>query len=245
MDGARWREEARARAAEHGLGDQEIVRLRSVIPAVAVRSEADVVSWLVERLSGPYGLTAKHNTFARRHVLAEAAGELGQASSVVQLERIASSYLEHESVVLLGAVGGEQRYTTRDLLAAEAAIVEGAQRRAQERTAMLDPGLADRAVSRLRVELTAEQAAAVRAVAGSGRGVDVIQALAWDGQDSDAGRAGGLLSPERVSDCGGGGDWSRGARAVRRHPGPCIHASRPRPGFGPFGRVRTGNGGVG
>ncbi len=191
VDGARWQEEARARAAEHGLGEQELVRLRAAIPAVAVRSEADVVRGLVDRLSGPNGLTAKHNTFARWHVVAEAAGEVGQGSSIVKLERIASSYLEHESVVLLGAVGGEQRYTTRDLLAAEAAIVKGAQRRSQERTAMLDPGLADRAVSRLRVELSPEQVAAVRAVAGSGRGVDVIQALAGTGKTRTLGALAG------------------------------------------------------
>lgn len=191
VDGARWQEEARARAAEHGLGDQEIVRLRSATPAVEVRSEADVVSGLVERLSGPNGLTAKHNAFARRHVLAEAAGELGQGAGVAQLERLASSHLEHESVVVLGAGGGEQRYTTRDLLAAEAAIVEGAQRRAQERTAMLDPGLADRAMSRLRVELSSEQNEAVRVVAGSGRGVDVIQALAGMGKTRTLGALAG------------------------------------------------------
>ncbi|MGI8862969.1 MAG: MobF family relaxase [Solirubrobacteraceae bacterium] len=182
VDGARWREEARARAAEHGLGEQELVSLQRATPAGAARSEADVVRALVDRLSGPNGLTANHNAFARRRVLAEAAGEAGQGASVAQLERLTSFYLEHESVVALGAVHGEASYTTRDLLAAEAEIVDGARRRAEERTAMVEPGLASEAMSRLRVDLSAEQAEAIRAVAGSGRGVDVIQALAGTGK---------------------------------------------------------------
>jgi conjugative relaxase-like TrwC/TraI family protein len=76
VDGARWRAEARARAAEHGLGERELARLRNAPPREAGRSEAEVVRLAAARLSGPEGLTAQHNTFARRHAFAEIAGEL-------------------------------------------------------------------------------------------------------------------------------------------------------------------------
>jgi len=182
VDGARWRQETRARAAEHGLGDRELDCLRSGPRVIGARSEAQIVAAAGARLSGAEGLTANHNTFARRHVLAEMAGELAQGASMTELERVASAYLDYRSVVFLGGQGAESRYTTRGLLAAERAIIDSSQRRAGERTAVLAGGRVDGALSRLRVELTGEQAAAVRAVAGSGSGVDVVQALAGTGK---------------------------------------------------------------
>jgi conjugative relaxase-like TrwC/TraI family protein len=182
VDGARWREETRARAAEHGLGERELERLRSISPAVPTRSEADVLRGLAARLSGPDGLTANHNTFARRHVLAEVAGELGQGASVGMLERVTGAYLEHGSVVFLGRDGGERRYTTQDLLACERAIVEDARCRVAEGAAVLRPALFDAALRGVSVELSVEQAAVARAIAVSGSGVEVVQALAGTGK---------------------------------------------------------------
>jgi conjugative relaxase-like TrwC/TraI family protein len=182
VDGALWREEARARAAEHGFGRRDLERLGAARPSPIARSEADVVRAVVERLSGAGGLTSNHNTFARRHVLAEAAGALAQGASIAQLERVTGAYLDDSSVVFLGQNGGERRYTTWDLLACERAIVEGAARRAGTSVAVLDPGLARLALARLKVELSVEQKAAVLAVAGSGTGVQVVPALAGTGK---------------------------------------------------------------
>jgi conjugative relaxase-like TrwC/TraI family protein len=182
VDGSRWQEVARARAAEHGFGRQELARLAEARPSPIARSEADTIDAIVERLSGAGGLTANHNTFARRHVLAEIAGELPQGASVSQLEHVASAYLDDSTVVALGQNGGERRYTTRDLLACEHAIVRGAVRRADTSVAVVDPGLARVALARLKVELSAEQQAAVLAVAGSGSGVEVVSALAGTGK---------------------------------------------------------------
>jgi hypothetical protein len=69
---------------------------------------------------------------------------------------VTGAYLEDSSVVLLSQSGEERRYSTRDLLACERAIVEGAARRAGTGVAVLDPGLARRALARLKVELSAE-----------------------------------------------------------------------------------------
>jgi hypothetical protein len=85
VDGARWQQEARARAGEHGLGPGEI-----------------------RELEGPEGLTAQHNTFARRHALAELAGEFVQGATATQVEEATSGYLEHDAVVALGRVDAEK-----------------------------------------------------------------------------------------------------------------------------------------
>jgi conjugative relaxase-like TrwC/TraI family protein len=182
VDGARWRAEARARAAEHGLGDRELERLIGSQPRVAGESEADVVRSASERLSGPDGLTENHNTFARRHALAEIAGGFAQGAGVKQLGRATSGYLGHRSVVPLGRLEGEHRFTTRDLLACEQAIVEGAERRATERTGMLHPRVPDLALADAEDPLSDEQLEAARSLVTDGRGVSVMQALAGTGK---------------------------------------------------------------
>jgi conjugative relaxase-like TrwC/TraI family protein len=182
VDGARWRREARARAAEHGLGQRELGRLVASPPRAWSVPEAEVVRVAGERLSGPGGLTENHNTFARRHALAEIASEFAQGASVTQLERATSSYLRDRSVVPLGRATGEHRFTTRDLLACEQAIVDGVARRASERIAMLHPRVPDLMLADQDVSLSQEQLDAVRTLATDGQGVSVLQALAGTGK---------------------------------------------------------------
>jgi conjugative relaxase-like TrwC/TraI family protein len=61
IDGASWREDAQARAAEHGLGAVELAALRT--KAITDPAVADLAA-VGARLSGPEGLTGMHNTFA-------------------------------------------------------------------------------------------------------------------------------------------------------------------------------------
>jgi conjugative relaxase-like TrwC/TraI family protein len=182
VDGERWQQESRARAAEHGFGQRELKRLDSPRPRTNELAEAGVVRSAATRLSGAAGLTAQHNTFAHRHALAEIAGDFTQGASVAQLERVTRGYLEHGSVVPLGRVDGEHRFTTRDLLACERSIVEGATRRAGERTGVLHPRLPDLVLADLRDPLNEQQADAARALAADGQGVSVLQALAGTGK---------------------------------------------------------------
>ena len=182
VDGARWQEEARARAAEHGLGQRELDRLQATSPRSPYRSEADVVRSATSRLSGPDGLTAQHNTFARRHAVAEIAREFLQGATVAQVQRGANEYLDHASIVPLGLVDQESRFSTRDLLACEQAIVDGAKRRTSERTGVLHQHLPDLVLARLSEPLTSEQSTAARALICDGQGVSVLQALAGTGK---------------------------------------------------------------
>jgi hypothetical protein len=182
VDGTRWRREAQARAAEHGLGRRELDRLMTSRAQLVGASEANIVRATVERLSCSQGLTANHNTFARRHALAEIAGEFAQGADVMQLQRATSSYFDHRSVVPLGRLEQEHRFTPRDLLACERAIVEGAERRSIERTAVVHPRPPDLVLADFPLSLTEEQATAARALAIDGQGVSVLQALAGTGK---------------------------------------------------------------
>ena len=73
-------------------------------------------------MSGPEGLTGNHNTFARRHALAELAGEFPDGIGLRDLELVADKYLADASVEQLAPDNqGQARYSTVGLLACEAA----------------------------------------------------------------------------------------------------------------------------
>jgi ATP-dependent exoDNAse (exonuclease V) alpha subunit len=124
-----------------------------------------------------------HNTFVRRHALAELAGAFPQGASIDELEAATSGYLMHESVAPLTVVAaGQERYTTHELLAREREIIHGAQQGRTERTGALSPTLVEQAISARAVALNDDQAAAVRAITASGHGVDAANALAGTGK---------------------------------------------------------------
>jgi ATP-dependent exoDNAse (exonuclease V) alpha subunit len=128
-------------------------------------------------------LTAAHNTFVRRHALAEIAGTFRQGASLEHLEAAADGYLVDESVVPLSVIAGEeQRHTTQDLLACEREIIDGAHRRRPEQTGLLPAVLVEAAIDQHAVALNDDQAAAVRMITASGHGVDAVSALAGTGK---------------------------------------------------------------
>jgi conjugative relaxase-like TrwC/TraI family protein len=182
VDGARWRQEAKARAAEHGLGERELRRLLASDARDAVASEADVVRSAARRLSGSDGLTANHNTFARRQTLAELAGEFAQGAALPQLEHATSRYLGDGTVVPLGRTDQEQRFTTRDLLACERTIIDVASRSVDRHVGLLEEPAVEQPTGATNAQLNAEQLAAVRAIATDGHGVSTLQALAGTGK---------------------------------------------------------------
>jgi hypothetical protein len=180
VDGATWREAAQARAAEHGLGDAELTAIRT--GAIADPAVVDLAA-VRARLSGPNGLTGTHNTFVRRHALAEIAGAFPDGASMQELEVATGRYLIDESVAPLTVIAGkEQRYTTHELLAREREIIDGAQRRRTGRTGVLPSTLVDRTIAEQAVALNDDQAAAVRTITSNGQGVDTINALAGTGK---------------------------------------------------------------
>jgi conjugative relaxase-like TrwC/TraI family protein len=180
IDGGQWRANARARSAEHGFGPTDLAQLRARRPADPVRPSFQTVA---ARLSGQNGLTATHNTFTRRHAVAELAGEFTDGIRLSALEGATDRYLEHSSVRPLPSTeAGAARFTTEDLLTCERAILDGAHRRRRSGTAVSPDHDIAAALARSQPVLNADQAAAVRAITTTGNGVDTVQALAGTGK---------------------------------------------------------------
>jgi hypothetical protein len=226
VDGATWREQAQARAVEHGLGKAEpgALRTRSIADPVVV-DHATV--WA--RLSAPQGLTGMHNTFVRRHALAEIAGAFPQGASVGDLEEATNRYLIEESVAPLTVVAGEEpRYTTHELLAREREIIDGARRRRTQRTDVLPGTLVERSIAEAAVALNDDQAAAVRLITSRGHGVDAVTALAGTGKTTMVATVAATYRQGWLAGAGGRPDSSRRPTTPRHRRGRRNHDARAR-----------------
>jgi conjugative relaxase-like TrwC/TraI family protein len=190
-----WREEIEARAAEHGLGRDEVAGIaagglarisradRSVGADVTDRQlEASELRDLADRLAGPMGLTERSNTFDERAVLQEFAQAAAQGARVPAVCARAEAFAERDDVVRTS-----DAMTTEDLIGCERRLIESAVGRAGEGCALVARTAIDRVVAGSDRPLTAEQERVVRACAGSGHGVDVVQALAGTGKTYTAG----------------------------------------------------------
>ncbi len=190
-----WREEITARAAEHGL-DRELVdrvvargveRLASDdIPLdgeLELGGERVTESHLGQALAGPTGLTEFANTFDRWSVLREFAAAAAQGARVEAVRALGERFVGRDDVLATsrGAL------TTSDLVDCERALIETATARTGEDVARLRDRSVAAALDASPRALNRGQAAAVRAVAGSGNGVDVIEALAGTGKTYTAG----------------------------------------------------------
>jgi hypothetical protein len=161
-----WRAVARARAAEQGFGASELAARTAGSPTVDTEPDLEA---LYRRLSGPSGLTEMHNTFARRHALAEIAGAFAGGASMWQLEETTDRYLADPSVLPVVAGAELPVFTTEGLLACERSIV-GVSERRDRQVALLTADAAASAGAPDQPALNADQAAAVRALTSSGHG---------------------------------------------------------------------------
>ena len=177
-EGELWCDDARARAAEQGFGAADLEALLAQPPAPDHRPLRDAV---VGRLSGPQGLTAQHNTFARRHALAELAGEFPDGLSLADLERATDDYLADRSVHTLAETeDGTARYTTAELLRSEQTIIDAATRPRARPAPTVDGGVVEAVLAGS--VLNSGQATAVRQLAAGPEAVQTVQALAGTGK---------------------------------------------------------------
>ena len=180
----------RARAAEHGLGPEELA-------AVLGRAERHLfgpgeLADLAERLAGPGGLTRAASAFDRRHVVEAMAAAHRAGAPVRELERLADQWLASERAVRLeGATPeagsaerpgpGGARYSTPEMLASEQRLIAGALARRDAGAGLAAPAAIAQATA-ARATLAAEQAAMVEALCRSGAGVHVVRAAAGTGK---------------------------------------------------------------
>ncbi|HEY2571459.1 MAG TPA: MobF family relaxase, partial [Solirubrobacteraceae bacterium] len=186
IDTHTWLEEVRARASELGLGRDELGEIGRDATARLERGvtiEPVDEQMLGDCLVGPAGLTERSNTFDERAVLQEFAAAAGQGATVDEIRDQAERCAQRPDV--LATVRGE--LTTSDLVGCEQRLIAAAINRADGKVAVVDSRTVDRVIAATPLRLTGEQAAVVRAVAGSGRGVDVVEALAGTGKTTTAG----------------------------------------------------------
>jgi len=194
-----WREEIEARAAEQGLGRDDIAELvakgrerlerserSSVIGGAGVLdATADDRDFraLAERLAGEHGLTERSNTFDERAVLQEFAQAAEQGVRVPEVRGRSDRFADLDDVLRTR----EGKMTSADLVACERRLIESALSRVGERCAVVPKDAIDHAVAGADRPLTTEQEEVVRASARSGHGVDVVEALAGTGKTYTAG----------------------------------------------------------
>ncbi len=179
-----WREQVRARAAEHGLGQTELDALAQLPAAPAAEPLSE--RGLAGRLFSPTGLTATQNSFHDRDLVAAVADASAQGATVTHLLPAAERLLGHPEVVPLAA-GLDRRFTTAELLAAERRIVEHADRGRDEDTGVLTDEHAKVVLRALERPLSEEQERTVRAIVASGHRIDTVEALAGTGKTTSAG----------------------------------------------------------
>jgi conjugative relaxase-like TrwC/TraI family protein len=226
IDTHSWREEITAKAAEHGL-DRDLVE-EIVTGALERRDRGELTadgtleqdgarvgeSELAEVLTGPTGLTERANTFDEGVVLREFAAAAPQGSRVATVRAQVGRFMGRDDVL---ATRG-RTFTSAELVAREAGLIDAAVGRRGEGVAQLDEGAIKRAIEGSGRALNRDQAAAVRVVAGSGNGVDVIEALAGTGKTFTAG-----VLRELYEDTGytviGVAPTARGARELAEQAG--------------------------
>jgi conjugative relaxase-like TrwC/TraI family protein len=183
-----WREEVKARAAEHGLWTARVRRLlregkRRLDRGRLERADPGRLREVDDALAGAGGLTEKDNTFDDRAVLRAHAQAAGQGATIPQLRDRAAGFAGRGDV--LATRRGEM--TTAELVGVERGLIAAAQGRAGEGVGHVDEQTLARALGACAREMTAEQRAAVHATVTSGHGVQVIEALAGTGKTYTAG----------------------------------------------------------
>jgi len=187
IDTHTWREEVQARASELGFGRDEITGLldqgrERVEYGWRERGTVDEVA-LGDRLAGPNGLTERANSFDERVVLQEFAAAAGQGATVNEIRAQAERFTQRP-YVLTTALG---EFTTVDLVECEHRLIASAVDRVDDGVGVIDTSDLELGTNAAVRPLTDEQAAVVAAVASSGRGVEVVEALAGTGKTYTAG----------------------------------------------------------
>lgn len=180
-----WRDDVRARAAEHGLDLHAMDEMFADRPDVAVPGAVaqDVVDDALDGLAGPAGVTQMANAFERPDAIIGVAAYRREGMRGPQVLAATEQLLSRGDV--FDVEGGnelDRRWTTAELVSAEQRLIAGAVGRAGEGCAQLDVAGVGRIVERSGRLPNEQQLAAISAVTTSGNGVDVVEARAGTGK---------------------------------------------------------------
>jgi conjugative relaxase-like TrwC/TraI family protein len=185
------REEAvagwRARAAEHGFGENELARALGRARGLTASQYRDHLAVHATMMLEPEGLTRQTSTFTRCEVIQALADVHPEGAPAAHLERLADEILARSCVALTPAdqrVGGghrEARFTTPDMLRAEVRLMDAATGRDPHGPVVADERTVDGILARLPT-LGADQEAAVRHLCAGEERVRVMEARAGTGK---------------------------------------------------------------
>jgi conjugative relaxase-like TrwC/TraI family protein len=176
----RWRGEL----AEQGVDERQLAEVCSDGRGrPATWTEVDAA---LSALSGPDGVTAEVSTFTRTDVVDALAKRLPVAPSaqaaLTQAEQAAERFLQERAVrVANDRRLGVERYSTTELLILERQLVDGANKRTDERAAVVRPEVVRQVLDRHR-SAGEDQAAMVRDLTQGAAGVAVVVGRAGSGK---------------------------------------------------------------
>jgi len=182
------REDWRARAAEHGLGQRELASLvgRSARREPTTRELRSIV----QRLLGPLGLTEKRTAFAAPELVMAWAEALPQGATVSRIRQLSERFVAIDGVARVGDAptpGRPVRYSTSELMQIEQAALELVVRGADSDAPVLEEEALERSVSEpVREQLSSEQHAMVRRIAATRDRVVCVVGVAGAGKTTAA-----------------------------------------------------------
>jgi conjugative relaxase-like TrwC/TraI family protein len=193
--------EWRHRAEELGLDAEALAAvLRRGASLQTPRPGSPEAEELFAQLASPEGLTAKVAAFTRREVLMGICAALPQGGEIADILELADAFLVSEHVVALGAPDPSRaevihladgrvvpahtdtaRFTTPEMLATEAQLLDSALSRRDDGVGVAAPHAVAAAIDE-RPLLSVEQLTMVRRVCESRAGVDVVVGVAGAGK---------------------------------------------------------------
>jgi conjugative relaxase-like TrwC/TraI family protein len=167
-----------ARADEAGFGVHGVADLLRR----GIKREPQVwsVASLFDDLASPEGVTQHTSTFERRDVIRAIAERLPDGGDVTVIEDLTDAFLTDARLVAIDA-GHYPRWTTSELLATEARLVDRAHALADAGAGVAVPLAVDLALGE-RPSISEEQSAMVRHLTTSGAGIDPVIGAAGTGK---------------------------------------------------------------
>jgi conjugative relaxase-like TrwC/TraI family protein len=177
------REDWRARAAEHGLSQEELQALRGRSPVREPSREA--LLKLAQQMLGPAGLTEKQTAFSAPEAVMAWAQALRSGAPAARVRRLAERLVRTEGAEMVGEApspGRPARFSTRELVDTERAALALVERGRDAAAPSITGHRLDAIERADRIALSDEQKAMVREVATSPRRVVCVVGLAGAGK---------------------------------------------------------------
>src|SRR5437763_187676 len=179
VDLGELREDWRARAAEHGLGDRELQALLGRVLYEELSRGALLT--IAKRMLGPNGLTEKRTAFSDPEAVMAWAEAHGSGASAERVRRLAARLTQTDGVERVGETpspGRPARYSTAELVAVERAALALVERGRDANAPSITEQRLDEIERADRIVLSDEQEAMVREVATNPRRVICVVGLA-------------------------------------------------------------------